>query len=131
MSSSRPRAWAWGRLQTLGTKPPANSLWNRKDPVVQNREVVEGAGFTFQRGSSADLADRLRFLNASPSVREAARKAAKIRIKDLYPWQNVAEDIESAYCKVLGWHPVERSGKKPNTRAVAVGEGASTPPRAR
>jgi hypothetical protein len=72
----------------------------------------------------------LRFLIAHPSVREAARKAAKRRIKDLYPWQNVAEDIPSASFKLLGWHPVETSGKKPNTRAVAVGEGASTQPSA-
>jgi hypothetical protein len=55
-------------------------------------------------------------------VREAAGKAAKSRIKELYQWQKVAEDIESAYFNVLGWHPVGVQGKKPNTRAVAVGE---------
>ena len=40
--------------------------------VPENREVVDGAGFTFERGSAADLADRLRFLIANPAVREAA-----------------------------------------------------------
>jgi glycosyltransferase involved in cell wall biosynthesis len=91
--------------------------------------VVDGAGFTFQRGSSSDMAERLRFLIANPSVREAAGKAAKRRIKDLYQWQKVAEDIESAYFKVLGWHPVA-PGKKPNTRAVVAEESASAQRRA-
>ena len=30
--------------------------------VPENREVVDGAGFTFERGNSADLAGRLRYL---------------------------------------------------------------------
>jgi len=98
--------------------------------VPENREVVDGAGFTFQRGSSADLAERLRFLIANPSVREAAGKAAKKRIKELYQWQKVAEDIESAYFKLLRWHPVVAPRKKPNTRAVAVEESASAQRRA-
>ena len=93
--------------------------------IPENREVVDGAGFTFQWGSSTDLAERLRFLIANPSVREAAGKAAKKRIEELYQWQKVAEDIESAYFKVLGWHQVAAPGKKPNTRAVAVAESAS------
>jgi glycosyltransferase involved in cell wall biosynthesis len=33
--------------------------------VPENVEVVDGAGFTFKRGNSADLADRLRFLIAT------------------------------------------------------------------
>ena len=49
--------------------------------VPENREVVDGAGFTFQRGSAADLADRLRFLIANPAVREAAGRMAKKRIE--------------------------------------------------
>lgn len=40
--------------------------------VPENREVVDGAGFMFQRGNPTDLADRLRFLIANPAVREAA-----------------------------------------------------------
>ena len=98
--------------------------------VPENREVVDGAGFTFQRGSSEDLAERLRFLIANPSVREAAGKAAKRRIEDLYQWQKVAEDIESAYLKVLGWQRLETPAKKPNTRAVAEEESVSVQRRA-
>lgn len=98
--------------------------------IPENREVVDGAGFTFQWGSSTDLAERLRFLIANPSVREAAGKAAKKRIEELYQWQKVAEDIESAYFKVLGWHQVAAPGKKPNTSAVAGRERASAQRRA-
>ena len=52
--------------------------------VPENREVVDGAGFTFQRGNAVDLADRLRFLIANPSVREAAGRIARKRIEDHY-----------------------------------------------
>ena len=70
--------------------------------VRENREVVDGAGFTFQRGSIADLADRLRFLIVNPAVREAAGRTAKKRIEDHYQWQKIAEDIEAAYSEILG-----------------------------
>jgi glycosyltransferase involved in cell wall biosynthesis len=89
--------------------------------VPENREVVDGAGFTFQRGSAADLADRLRFLIANPAVREAAGRTAKKRIEELYQWQKVAEDIEKAYFKVLG-RELEEPKKRPTVRVVAVGE---------
>jgi glycosyltransferase involved in cell wall biosynthesis len=45
--------------------------------VPENVEVVDGAGFTFKRGNSGDLADRLRFLIANPAVRRAAGMMAK------------------------------------------------------
>jgi glycosyltransferase involved in cell wall biosynthesis len=91
--------------------------------VPENREVVDGAGFTFRRGSAADLADRLRFLIANPAVREAAGRMAKKRIEEQYQWQKVADDIEKVYFKVMGWEVVEATpAKKPGTRAVAAGE---------
>jgi glycosyltransferase involved in cell wall biosynthesis len=67
--------------------------------VPENREVVDGAGFTFRRGSAADLADRLRFLIANPAVREGAGRMAKKRVEEQYQWQKVAEDIEKVYFK--------------------------------
>ena len=71
--------------------------------VPENREVVDGAGFTFQRGNVADLADRLRFLIANPVLREASGKAARKRIEIQYQWQTIAREIEAAYFEVLGW----------------------------
>ncbi|HUA14238.1 MAG TPA: glycosyltransferase family 4 protein [Verrucomicrobiae bacterium] len=71
--------------------------------VPENREVVEGAGFTFQRGNVSDLRERLRFLIANPAVREAAGRAARRRIQERYPWPQIALDIERAYYQILGW----------------------------
>ncbi len=91
--------------------------------VPENREVVEGAGFMFQRGSSADLAERLHFLIVNPAVREAAGRTAKKRIEEQYQWQNVAEDIEQAYFNIMGWKLPELAIRKPNASAVSVGDG--------
>jgi glycosyltransferase involved in cell wall biosynthesis len=92
--------------------------------VPENREVVDGSGFTFQRGSSADLADRLRFLIANPIVREAAGRAAMRRIEEQYQWQKIAVDIENAYFEIMGWKARPASAKKPS--AVAVRSDAAT-----
>jgi len=65
----------------------------------ENRELVDEVGFTFARGSSAALADRLRFLIANPAVREAAGRAAKDRIRERYLWPRIADDIERPISK--------------------------------
>jgi glycosyltransferase involved in cell wall biosynthesis len=93
--------------------------------VPENREVVDGAGFTFQCGSAADLADRLRFLITNPAVRKAAGIAARGRIEERYQWQKVTEDIEKAYFKLLGWEAKEAEARKPNVRTCrSRGEGS-------
>jgi glycosyltransferase involved in cell wall biosynthesis len=98
--------------------------------VPENCEVVDGAGFIFQRGSAADLADRLRFLIANPAVREAAGRTAKKRIEEQYQWQKVAEDIEKAYFTVLGEGFARTTIKKPSTLAPAAGARDGTERRA-
>ncbi len=90
--------------------------------VPENREVVDEAGFTFQRGNATDLADRMRFLIANPAVREAAGKAAKRRIYERYQWQEIAADIETAYFEMMGRRQAETAPKKPSARAATVGE---------
>ncbi len=85
--------------------------------VPENREVVDGAGFTFERGSAVDLADRLRFLIANPSIREAAGRVARRRIEEQYQWSKIAEDIEKAYFAVLGWNLADTAPKKSSARA--------------
>lgn len=84
--------------------------------VPENREAIEGAGFTFQRGNASDLADRLRFLIANPAVREAAGRNASKKIEEQYQWGQIAEQIESVYLNVLGYHPADRAPKKPSVR---------------
>jgi glycosyltransferase involved in cell wall biosynthesis len=90
--------------------------------VPENREVVDDAGFTFERGNVADLADRLRFLIASPAVRAAAGKAAKKRIREQYQWQTIASDIEKAYFEMMGWRATSGARKKPSAKAAAAGK---------
>lgn len=86
--------------------------------VPENRELVDGVGFTFERGNSADLADRLRFLIANPAVREAAGKAARKRIEEQYQWHQIAQEIERAYFDIMGWEPP--SLKKPGHGALSA-----------
>ncbi len=90
--------------------------------VPENREAVDGAGFTFERGNAADLADRLRFLIANPAVRKAVGRAAKKRVEQEYQWQKVAEGIERVYFKLLGRELAEAPARKPSARAAAAGE---------
>jgi len=90
--------------------------------VPENREVVDGAGFTFQRGNAVDLEDRLRFLLANSAVREAAGRAARRRIEEEYQWEKIARDIEGAYFKILGWEKTPRPVNKPNVPERVVQE---------
>jgi glycosyltransferase involved in cell wall biosynthesis len=90
--------------------------------VPENREVVDGAGFTFQRGNVTDLADRLRSLIANPTVREAAGRTARKRIEDHYQWQKIAEDIEAAYFEILGKKPDTAQRKRPTSATEITGE---------
>lgn len=90
--------------------------------VPENREVVDEAGFTFQRGNASDLADRLRFLIANQAVREAAGRAAKRRIHEQYQWQKIAADIETAYFEIIGVKPLVAAAKKPSARTSAEAE---------
>jgi glycosyltransferase involved in cell wall biosynthesis len=70
--------------------------------VPENREVVDGAGFTFRCGDVDDLSDCLRFLIADPAIREAAGKAARKRVQEEYQWDDIGREIERAYYEVLG-----------------------------
>jgi glycosyltransferase involved in cell wall biosynthesis len=87
--------------------------------VAENKEAIDDAGFTFQRGNVADLADRLRFLIANPAVREAAGQAAKRRIREHYQWPTIAAEIERVYFEMMGWELAAMPGKKPSGRVLA------------
>jgi glycosyltransferase involved in cell wall biosynthesis len=104
------------------------SLCALTSDVPENREVVDGAGFTFERGNAADLADRLRFLIANPAVRKAVGKAARKRVEQEYQWQRVAEGIERVYFQILGWELAP--ARKPNARAAAASDSGGTERRA-
>ena len=86
--------------------------------VPENREVVDGVGFTFERGNAADLEDRLRFLIANPIAREAAGRRARKRIEDYYQWQKIADEIERSYFEILGYRPVTPETEPDSTTAI-------------
>lgn len=90
--------------------------------VPENREVVDGVGFTFRRGDSADLAERLQFLIANPRVRESAGKAAQRRVGEHYLWDKIAADIEEVYLHVLGWERPQGAARKPVERVPLAAE---------
>jgi glycosyltransferase involved in cell wall biosynthesis len=87
--------------------------------VPENREVVDGAGYTFKVGDADDLAERLRFLISNPAVREAAGHAARNRIEEQYQWQKIATDIEKAYLEILGLSEPTFPARKQSVRAIA------------
>jgi len=92
--------------------------------VPENREAIDGAGFSFKSGDASDLADRLRFLIANPAVREAAGRNARNRIEERYQWQHIAEEIEHVYTRVLGRNRTARAPKKPSARVESAMAGS-------
>jgi glycosyltransferase involved in cell wall biosynthesis len=70
--------------------------------VPENRELVDGAGFTFKRGDGKDLERMLRILIAAPQLRQAAGYAARLRIDEQYQWEKISKSIEEAYFQMLG-----------------------------
>jgi glycosyltransferase involved in cell wall biosynthesis len=87
--------------------------------LPENREAIADTGFTFRRGDVVDLADRLRFLIANQTVREAAGLAAKRRVREHYQWSEIAAQIERVYFETIGIEMSERPAKKPSGRAGA------------
>jgi glycosyltransferase involved in cell wall biosynthesis len=70
--------------------------------VPENRELVDGAGFTFRRGNQEDLQNKLRMLIGDASLRETAGRAARKRIHETYLWPEIARQVEQEYRRVLG-----------------------------
>jgi glycosyltransferase involved in cell wall biosynthesis len=95
--------------------------------VPENREVVEGAGFLFRKGDVHDLADRLRFLIANPTAREAAGRTARRLVADQYQWQAIAERIEQSYHRIIDSKPEEAAPKKkPSLRVATISADTAT-----
>ena len=88
--------------------------------VPENREALQGAGFTFRRGDVADLTDRLCFLIANPGVREAAGRTAKQRVRDHYQWPAIAEAVERVYLRMMNrnYQPGVELHRKPTANAM-------------
>jgi len=89
--------------------------------IPENREAVEGAGFTFKGGDVHDLERMLRLLLADPEVRTEAARKGQSRVRERYLWPGIAEQVEAVYLRVLGQ---EAAGRRPRGTHVADGEHA-------
>ena len=69
--------------------------------IPENREAVEGAGFTFKHGDANDLERMLRLLIAGTGVREAAARKGQERVRERYLWNKITEQIEDVYLQLL------------------------------
>jgi glycosyltransferase involved in cell wall biosynthesis len=81
--------------------------------IPENREVVEGAGFTFRRGDYHDLQRMLNLLTHNSEMRVQAGIRGREKIQTGYQWPVIAQSIEKAYRDVLGWSPSERLPREP------------------
>ncbi len=70
--------------------------------IPENREVVDGAGFTFRAGDVDDLSRVMNRLLADPEIRAAAGRSARDLIREHYLWPNIAGQIAQVYEEVLG-----------------------------
>ena len=85
--------------------------------IPENREVVEGAGFTFRRGDVHDLERMLRLLISDAQVREAAGRDARERILERYLWPEIVNQIELAYWELAGRRDVDAAVSAPGAGA--------------
>ena len=84
--------------------------------IPENRELVEGAGFTFRRWDREDLERMLRLLISEPEVRKAAANKARERVWERYLWGRVAREIESVY---MDWRARSLNRNRPPHREPA------------
>jgi glycosyltransferase involved in cell wall biosynthesis len=68
--------------------------------IPENREVMEGAGFTFQAGDSTDLARMLRVLLSDARVRKATGRNAQARVRERYLWPAIAAEVGRSYAEL-------------------------------
>ena len=70
--------------------------------VPENREVVEGAGFTFRAGDVGDLTRMLDLLLSHEPIRAAAARLARDRVRDQYQWPQIVQAIAALYEQLAG-----------------------------
>jgi glycosyltransferase involved in cell wall biosynthesis len=68
--------------------------------IPENREVIEGAGFTFQPGDATDLARMLRLLLPDAQTRTIAGRNAQARVQERYLWPRIAAEIGHSYVEL-------------------------------
>jgi glycosyltransferase involved in cell wall biosynthesis len=86
--------------------------------IPENKEAVEGAGYTFRKGDSADLQRMIDLLVHNPDLRQRAANRERERVESSYLWPDIARSIEATYYGILGW----------NDRLANQGHSTSQPP---
>jgi glycosyltransferase involved in cell wall biosynthesis len=91
--------------------------------IPENKEVVEGAGFTFLNGDEVDLERMLDLLVHTPELRRQSAVRGRERIEGEYQWPLIARSIENAYYRILGWSPSEQLPRERINRVPMVPQG--------
>ncbi|HWF90824.1 MAG TPA: glycosyltransferase family 4 protein, partial [Terriglobales bacterium] len=69
--------------------------------VPENRELVDGVGFTFERGNVGELERMLRFVIANPALRESKARLGQRKVHASYLWPRVTDLVEEVYMDAL------------------------------
>ncbi len=65
--------------------------------ISENLETIGDAGFSFRRGDSEDLKEKLQFLLTNPGEVEKIQKKAIDRIRSQYDWDRITDQMEKIY----------------------------------
>ena len=76
--------------------------------IPENREVIEGAGYTFRTGSVDDLAHKLDFLLRHPDCVRRAGERARLRARRDYHWETIVRTTQQCYQEALQTTPRTR-----------------------
>jgi glycosyltransferase involved in cell wall biosynthesis len=90
--------------------------------IPENRELVDGAGFTFRRGDQQDLARMLELLIRNPAIRRQAGNEAREKIRHQYLWPIVVERLEREYFRIMGWPDVQARLPHADNECVTKGK---------
>jgi glycosyltransferase involved in cell wall biosynthesis len=86
--------------------------------IPENRELVEGVGFTFKTGDVSDLARQLGHLLTHPEIAAETGRACRDHARREYGWDRIAEETEAAFKRLI-----RRSGPGLGQESFDVGAG--------
>jgi glycosyltransferase involved in cell wall biosynthesis len=84
--------------------------------IPENRELVDGLGFTFRTGDVTDLRRMLEYLIASPDAVAHAGRVSRELIEREYDWDTIALRTEAMFKRVLGLNIESSAGAAQPTR---------------
>ncbi len=70
--------------------------------IPENKELVEGYGFTFREGDVGDLRHMLTYLIENPDIAEASGTRSRKLIEGEYTWDKIALQAERMFLCLLG-----------------------------